>query len=84
MRIKDMSTKDLFRLAASCGALASDREGVEWVWAGHALEQVQGDGTAECEELVLRGVLAPREIEECDCGCPDRRCYVYRVIETPS
>lgn len=56
-----------------------DADGVAWLWAGHVVEQVQGDGTAECEYLMEHGYLDQRSIETCECGCEDARCYVYRV-----
>lgn len=31
--------------------------------------------------MVRAGILDDAEVDTCECGCTDGRCYVYRVID---
>jgi hypothetical protein len=82
--LKSMTAEDIANILAGRSPVARtvDAEGVAWIWAGHPDPwQELGDGTAECEYLVQIGILAPRVVDDCECGCVCGRCYVYRVIK---
>lgn len=61
-------------LGQSCTSHSRDADtGREWIWAGVAGETVPGDGTRECDQLVVLGLLAPREVDD--------GYYVYELTE---